>query len=147
MSGQKLCLGIAAAAFAIGVAGTATAQPPPYYSASYGPEQPYTFPEVTITAPRTLGRGPNGAPIEIIRESRVVSARDLDLGTGYGAYVLRARIERAARDACDDIDARYLVADPGSPDCFHAAVRSAMYEVEATLRFAPPTWPIVAVSY
>ena len=104
------------------VASAASAQP------YYGSEP--TLGGVTVYAPRHLGRSSIGAPIEIVREQRVVYAGDLDLSTPWGARALHRRIQRAATEACDDLDSRYAVIDDGNGrDCYRSAVRGAYDQV------------------
>lgn len=98
---------------------------------------------ITVYAPRYHNRNRSattGAPIETVRESRVVYARDLDLSTYWGSRALRRRIEHAARDACGDLDARYPITDDSPRDCYDGAVHGAMRQVEYRLGFTPPTW-------
>jgi UrcA family protein len=119
--------------------GAATAQT---YAYNDNPEYVTTTEGVTVYAPRrNYGRSSStGAPIEAVRESRVVYARDLDLSTYWGARALRHRIESAARDACDDLDARYPITEDAPRDCVNGAVNGAMRQVEYRLGFTPPTW-------
>ena len=68
---------VSASAFGLMLAtSAATAQP-------YDGSDP-TLGGVTVYAPRHLGRSSIGAPIEIVREQRVVYTSDLDLGTPPG---------------------------------------------------------------
>lgn len=118
----------------------APADTPAYAPADYGPA--YTTGDITVYAPRYQPRSSDGAPIYRVRQSRVVHTADLDLSTYWGAREARGRIERAARGACYDIDARWPMANThAGPDCYSRAVRDAMFDVENTLGFAPPTWP------
>ena len=85
---------------------------------------------VTVYAPRTIGRSSIGAPIEIVREQRAVYTGDLDLRTPWGARALHQRIQRAAFDACNDLDMRYTVIEDGNGrDCYRSAVRGAYDQV------------------
>lgn len=141
MTGHKLRMTVGVAALAMGAiltVGAARAQPYGYYG--YDPDQATNAEGFTVYAPRAYGRSPIGADIEAVRESRIVYARDLDLSTPWGAHALRRRIERAARDACDDLDARYPVTADAAPDCFQGAVRGAMTEVQYRVGFTPPDW-------
>jgi UrcA family protein len=144
--------GVAAIALA-GVlsVGAAKAQPydarydAPYDANAYGADTSYTTTTegITVYAPRHYYRNRSattGAPIETVRESRVVYARDLDLSTYWGARTLRRRIEHAARDACGDLDARYPITEDSPRDCYDGAVHGAMRQVEYRLGFTPPTW-------
>ena len=82
---------------------------------------------VTVTAPRYRERdSATGAPIEWVSASRVVRYGDLDLSRGWGVRVLRARIARAARSACDQLDAQYPISAADNPPCVREAVREAM---------------------
>jgi UrcA family protein len=148
MTGLRLRMtaGVAAMALA-GVlsVGAAKAQPydAPYDANNYGADTGYTTMTegITVYAPRHHGRSSStGAPIETVRESRVVYARDLDLSTDWGARALRRRIEHAARDACDSLDARYPITEDSPRDCYDGAVHGAMRQVEYRLGFTPPTW-------
>jgi UrcA family protein len=111
------------------------AQPAGYYD---DPNYVTTTEGVTVYAPRRhYDRSYFGAPIEPVRESRVVYARDLDLSTDWGARTLQRRIEHAARDACDDLDARYPVTVDAPGDCVNEAVRGAKRQVEYRVGFTP----------
>ena len=121
-------LGVAAALAAGATLGaTATIAQPDY--GYYADEAP-TAPGVTVYAPRTVGRSAIGAPIQIVREQRVVYTDDLDLGSYWGNRALRNRIESAARDMCDDLDARYPVSTDNQGECFHNAVRNAYDRID-----------------
>lgn len=88
--------------------------------------------DITVRASPRAERDPaTGAPIDYVSETRVVSYGDLDLNTSYGVHVLRARIERAAADACDDMSNRYLVVSDDRRACIDAATSRAMYEMPA----------------
>ena len=118
----------------LAAAGAAQAQPYDYGTSNVG--------GVTVYAPRVVGRSSIGAPIVLARESRFVRVADLNLATGWGAHVLRDRIHQAAREACDDLDARYGGTEDQAPDdCVRSAVRAAMYNVEYQIGYAPPAWP------
>ena len=123
----------------------------PEYAPDYGAPAAYEDPGyvtttegITVYAPRRYHNrnrsATTGAPIEAVRESRVVYARDLDLSTDWGARALRRRIEHAARDACGDLDARYPITDDAPRDCYDGAVHGAMRQVEYRLGFTPPSW-------
>ena len=110
---SALCLG-AAAAHAQGYDG-------------YGP----TAGEVTVSPP-VYSRSWNGAPVQVIRASRVVPTYDLDLSTDWGRYELHERVVRAAVSACDELDDAwtqgfYPTGDDG--DCVGSTVRRTMVQV------------------
>jgi UrcA family protein len=95
------CVGVAAISSLAMVAAPAHAQSA--YDDGYG----YSTSGVTVYA-RPYDRDPaTGADIDIVRASRVVYTRDLDLSTDWGMHALNVRIDRAAREACDEIDSRY----------------------------------------
>lgn len=132
-------LGAAAlAAGALAASGAANAQPRGYYE--YRADYVTTPEGVTVYAPRRHERSAIGAPIEVVRASRVVYARDLNLSRPWGARVLRGRIERAAREACDELDWRFPITDDAPGDCYDGAVRGAMRQVAYRLGYSPPGW-------
>jgi UrcA family protein len=122
------------AAGAVGVAlaaSSASAQ-------EYGPSGPgyYQGPpeQVEVYAPRHRSeRSDIGAPIQDVAISRPVRFDDLDLRTEWGARELRARIEYAARDMCNQLDTLYPVSTSDSPPCFRTAVDNAMYQADAAI--------------
>jgi UrcA family protein len=121
----------ATAALAIAAASPAPAQPA---SDRYDDEAGVTttLGGVTVIAPRRAERdSATGAPIETVLASRVVRYDDLDLSRPWGMRALHARVERAARSACDELDSRYPITASDSPPCVRTAVRQAMYRVEA----------------
>ena len=95
------------------------------------------MPGVTVYAPRTVGRSAIGAPIEVHTEQVVVPAADLDLNSDWGMQTLRARIRRAASDACQDLDDRYPVSADDGGDCYGRAVRRAFRDVAYETGYAP----------
>ena len=87
--------------------------------------------EIIIRA-RPLGRSSTtGAPIRRVTASRVVGYSDLDTDSPWGAHELHGRIERAARDACDELDDRYPIGSPDVDGCVSEAVRDAERDVRA----------------
>jgi UrcA family protein len=98
-----------------------------YDQNGYDQNDSYTVGDIVVSPPRRAERSPTtGAPIEVVSTSRVVNYRDLDLSTPWGARELRARIERAASAACDELDALYPIAADDNPDCFKTTVRRAL---------------------
>jgi UrcA family protein len=87
--------------------------------------------DVTVTAQPREERDPaTGAPYERVYASRVVSYADLDLNARWGVRELRARVVRAARDACDELDNSGIAINaPDDPPCVSTAVQRAMYQV------------------
>ena len=134
---SRILRGSAIAAVAtLGLSFTA-ANAQPYYNDdpdnTYAPApDAYAYdyaPGITVYAHPYRGRrAPNGAPIVHMSASRVVPIDDLDLGTGYGRHVMRERIQRAAVDACHDLDMTPgYVPDVGENDvdCQRRAVADA----------------------
>jgi UrcA family protein len=142
----------AAAALGLAFAGAGHAQPydggpygdapPPYDQPNYGPPdggQPgYPQPGyddnapyaggVTVTAPPRHETTASGAEIDTVTATRVVDISDLDLSTGWGVHALHARVERAAADACNQLDNEpgYVPINGADADCQHRAVRDAL---------------------
>src|SRR5579863_4515675 len=132
---KSVLWGSVAAAAALGL-GFAGAHAQPYDNGpAYGDEQPYTTSGVTVYAPRHHYRSWSGAPIVRVRATRTVNASDLDLSTGWGMHELRNRVQRAAADACDQLDKQWTVglypmAEDSDADCYVNAVDDAMSQVE-----------------
>lgn len=124
---RKLALcTVTAASFAAMAPLTAVhAQPasgPGRYQYQTGPND-----EITVYGSRRHERSSTtGAPIQWVRESRVVYYGDLDLATPEGAHALRMRVARAANAACDELDFMFPVTTSDSPPCFQTAYRRAM---------------------
>ena len=122
---------VISAVAALGLSFTA-AQAQPYYDQTdaYGPDSYNYANGITVYAhPYRQRRAPNGAPIVTMTSSRVVPIDDLDLGTGWGRHIMRQRVERAAADACRDLNMRPgYVPDVGEndTDCYHRAVDDAL---------------------
>jgi len=119
---------------ALGLSFTAAHAQPYYdqYPSAY-PQYPDTFTTadgVTVYAhPYRQERAPNGAPIETVRASRFVDISDLDLDTRYGRHVMRERVQRAAVDACRELDTLPgYVPDVGEndADCSRRATEDAL---------------------
>ncbi len=117
---QLAAIALAASGMALTAVG-AKAQPYDAHDTDYG-DSPATVGELTVTAPEKVGRSPIGAPIERVSTSRVVEYRDLDLDTAWGARALRARIRYAAREACDELDARFPITVDDAGACYRDAV-------------------------
>jgi UrcA family protein len=127
--GRTLLGACAAAAFGLAAAASANAQPG-YDRYDDDPAIASTLGGVTVIAPRRAERDPaTGAPIERVSAHRIVRYDDLDLRRDWGVRALHARIERAARSACDELDSAYPITASDSPPCVRDAVRRAMYEV------------------
>ncbi|HEV2366085.1 MAG TPA: UrcA family protein [Caulobacteraceae bacterium] len=133
---------VAAVALGLAAAGGPARAQDDYYAGSYAPPADvYNMGELIVRAPRVIGRSPTtGAPIVLTSETRVVHTGDLDLSTPWGAHVARLRIERVAREACDDLDTPGRVPLDSSTDCYRDTTRRAMYDAEVALGFTPPTW-------
>jgi len=120
---------------AAAAAGLALAAPGlPAQAQTYGGhdyDQSEAGPDVTVTALPRVERDPaTGAPYERVEASRVVSYADLDLNARWGVRELRARVVRAARDACDELENSGIAINaPDDPPCVSTAVHRAMYQV------------------
>ena len=144
---KRGAMGLAAAAFSLGLAAIpAHAQDDGYYDNGYNSSSSYddsytTTEGVTVTAPRHVGRSEIGADIDLVSASRTVRYDDLDVGTGYGAHVLKARIEHAAREACDQLDRDYPdAADRDGRDCYSDAVRDGLHDAAYQIGYEPSDW-------
>lgn len=139
---KRGAMGLAAGAFSLGLAAIpAHAQDDGYYDNGYGAASSYEDEGVTVTAPRHVGRSAIGADIDLVSASRTVRYDDLDVDTGYGAHLLKARIERAARDACDQLDRDYPdAADGDGHDCYSDAVRDGLHDAAYQIGYTPYDW-------
>jgi UrcA family protein len=153
LSTSLLCGSIAGAALALGAALSAGAQPysdSDAYMKTYG-HMPYaasdasdyatdtsaTVGGVTVYAPPRGERSPIGAPIQTVRVSRIVPIDDLDLSTREGVHELHNRVERAAYDACDELDRMPgMIPQDSTSDCQHDAVHRAMDNAPISYRDA-----------
>lgn len=93
----------------------------------YGP----TAGTVTVSPPETY-RSWDGAPIQRVYASRVVQIGDLDLDSDWGRHALYDRVERAAVDACDEVNSAwtqgYYPIGVDEP-CVSLTIRRAMRQV------------------
>jgi UrcA family protein len=141
LSTSLLCGSIVGAAIAFGAALSASAQTGPdsdaymktygnvpYAASDYGVDTSATVGDITVYATPRQERSYNGAPIDMVRVSRVVPIADLDLSTYAGVHELHSRVERAAADACDQLDNTpgLIPVQGDDSDCQHDAVRRAM---------------------
>ena len=103
---------------------------PDYSGPAYDAPPPSSVGEVIVRAPRHEHHrdSATGAPIEQVYTSRVVRYDDLDLGTHWGAHMLKVRVTRAAEAACDQLDAMYPITASDDPPCVSTAVREALYQ-------------------
>lgn len=128
-----LALSAAAAALTLG-AGPANADP-------WGPYD--TAAAVTVHAPPRYARQPvTGARVRLDQVSLVVSLDDLDFSTRRGAYLAKMRIERAAKDVCDEVQTRYPYDEETERGCYPTAVRNGLIQAERLSGY-----PIVAWGY
>jgi UrcA family protein len=129
----RLALCAAAAAGLALAAPTLPAHAQPYdrgYGYDYDSYQTGPDDDITVTGRPYEERDPaTGGYYERVTTSRVVSYADLDLNSRWGVRELHARVVRAARDACDELDNDpMLVTAPDDPPCVSTAVRRAMYQ-------------------
>src|SRR5215831_6489910 len=86
---------------------------------------------ITVRAPHPYVRQPTtGALVRLDQVSYVVSLSDLDLSTRRGALLAKARIERAAKDVCEDVQDRYPYDEEIRGGCYATAVRDALIQTE-----------------
>jgi UrcA family protein len=130
-------VGVAAIASLTIAAAPTHAQPAydPEYGNGYAGDSNYSdrndVPSVTVYAPRHYERdGATGAEINVVRASRIVDTHDLDLSTRWGMRTLNVRVDRAAREACGDIDAHYPDTMEDNSTCVSSAIHNAMTEVQ-----------------
>ena len=98
---------------------------------------------ITVRAPHPYVRQPvTGAMVRLDQVSYVVSLSDLNLSTRRGAVLAKARIERAAKDVCQDVQDRYGTDEEVAGGCYVAAVRDALIQTERLSGY-----PIVAWGY
>jgi UrcA family protein len=132
LTGTILSGSFAVAAAALGLSFTTPSIAQPYDRPSdrYSDEYPGQVGEIIVTPDYRGERTYNGAPIERVYVSRVVDISDLDLSTGWGVRTLRSRVERAAADACDELDQQWVSGrypiEGNDADCKARAVRRAM---------------------
>ena len=113
--------GLAAAVLGLSLVGAPASAQPAYDATGVG--------EIVVHPDRT--RDPyTGAPIDTVTESRVVYADDLDLDARWGQRTLLRRVQRAATDACDSLDRRYVTVDSDGQACYRDAVHDAMAQAE-----------------
>ncbi|MGA0604010.1 UrcA family protein [Caulobacter sp. KR2-114] len=90
------------------------------------------------------GRANIGGPIEErpyqVSSARLVRYAELDLGSRRDAYRLKARIEDAARSACDQLGARPQAEDEDGAYCYADAVRDGMQQVTYDIGYTPRGW-------
>jgi len=132
-------LGLAAGAFSLGLAAIpAHAQDDGrYYDNGYSSpasDDDDTY-GVTVTAPHRWD------DVDHVSASRTVRYGDLDINTDYGAHILKARIERAARSACRELDRDYPDAsDAPGRGCYDDAVRHGLQDASYQIGYRPSDW-------
>jgi len=134
-SGRRatVALSLAAAGLALAVS-SVRAQPSDSYDTAAG---------ITVRAPHPYVRHPvTGAIVRLDQVSYVVSLSDLDLSTRRGALLAKSRIERAAKDVCQDVEDRYGQDEEIAGGCYATAVRDALMQTERLSGY-----PIVAWGY
>jgi UrcA family protein len=90
--------------------------------------------QITVVPPFTQHENQTplmgGMKTQTISFNRYVGYGDLDLSKPSGRTELADRIEGAARDACNELDAKYpqavFVPTPADQDCFRNATRGAL---------------------
>ncbi len=96
---------------------------------------------ITVYAgPRYQRQPTTGAWVETDRVSLVVPIGDLDLSTRRGARMAVRRIEAAAREACDEVQARYPKDVESEHGCYRPAVRSALAQAQEVAGYPILAW-------
>jgi len=95
---------------------------------------------VTITAarlPKAVVVAPKpGSIMTKISLTYGVRYDDLNLQTPEGKDELKARVNQAAAEACEELDRQYPFTEPKGPLCVEAAVDSAKDQVRAAIKAA-----------
>ena len=86
---------------------------------------------VTVTAPRVIGRGAGGIPIERVSMSATIRYSDLNVKTPQGASALDKRVKDAADSLCKKLEADYPIGTPDAFTCSKEAVTNAAAQVRA----------------
>jgi UrcA family protein len=126
-----------ALAASVGIFASCLAVPHHHASAQYVNAYTTTTTDdgITVTAPRalhhrTVGRAPDGFPVEEVSLSRRISFSGLDLRSERDSQVLDQRIEATARRACDQLSHLYPQSQypviSSDRDCYTQAVDDAM---------------------
>ena len=125
-------LGVAAIS-TLAIAAAPAAQAQSYYGDR--DDGAYTSSGVTVYARPYERDAATGANIDVVRASRVVDTRDLDLSTNWGLHTLRIRVDRAASDACEQLDRHYegALLDDNNASCISRAADRAMGDVQDAL--------------
>jgi UrcA family protein len=107
----------------------------------YAPPGDWQARDVTIYAPPPYVRQPTTrAMVRLDSVSLAVPLGDLDLSTPLGAYVAKARIQAAAREACDQAEDRYPT-DVSLPDgCYMRAVRQGLAQAQRIAGYPILAW-------
>ena len=76
-----------------------------------------------------IGKSSGGIPIHEVSMGYTVTAEGLDISTPIGKQAFEARINHAARAACEEITRRFHNARPGTDECTRLATENAMAQV------------------
>jgi len=98
---------------------------------------------VTVYVPQRYARQPTtGRRVRMDTISMVVPLGDLDLSTRFGAHLAKARIDRAAREVCNEFDNAYTGDSDPPGGCYAIAVSDALRQAQEQAGY-----PIVAWGY
>jgi|SRR5579883_2983328 len=94
--------------------------------------------DVTVFAPYVVKKsraGRSREPVSVVKVSREVSFKDLDLTTSEGQATLEARVKQTASDVCSELDRRYpkaiYIAVEENKNCVKEAMSEAMNQVRS----------------
>jgi UrcA family protein len=97
--------------------------------------------EVTVEAKpipsrNIVGRTHSGLPIEQVTLDHHVSYADLDLVTHAGAMELHSRVQKAAKEACDQLDMVFPTQAAMARECTAQAIHDAADQVQNAIAAA-----------
>jgi len=96
---------------------------------------------VTVYGPHRYARQPTtGAWVRMDSISRVVELSDLDLSTHDGARIAKARIARAARAVCQDVQDAYPNDVDPETGCYATAVRDGLAQAQDIAGYPILAW-------
>ena len=136
LGGAALTVAIAGASLVL-TSAPAVAQP----STGYGDDAGASVGGVTVYAPHRYARQPTtGALVRMDSVSMAVPLGDLDLSTRWGAHVAKARIERAARDVCQEAEDVYPNDVPAPGSCYAQAVHEGLAQAQDAAGYPIVAW-------
>jgi UrcA family protein len=107
-----------------------------------GDKSAYGVGDITVYAHHRYATQPTtGERVRMDSISMTVPLDDLDLATRRGARIAKARIERAARDVCDEVQLNYPKdVEPAVGSCYTHAVRDAVAQAQDVAGYPILAW-------